>query len=371
MTDVSVEFKFDGKPEILQSPQSLPPIFAGEKLVVYGIVKTKREGLTGKAVLKGKVSKKSITESVDVGGAGGLERSPVQTVHHLAGKALIKDWEREGKEKREIVKLSVESSVVSSHTAFIAVDEENSKPIEGALQTWDLQSHHIGGLMLGGGGAYRSAGGGGRGGGMRLMRKKQNSAAAPTGMVKMNFSKSLGVPKKRSAARRGVMSSGPPPPPMAPGGPSPPPPQKRSQLMAAAPPPPPAAPMARNTGSDLSSSSSGSLEGAKTTSSVVSLSAIIGAQQANGSWLLNSALARLVGKTLEEVKSGCPTECEGVVGSVWATLLMLELLHSRYDDEQEEWELVGTKAESWTKKQSLPTGVSLDQLKSAAKQLLA
>ena len=370
MTDVSVEFKFDGKPEILQSPQSLPPIFAGEKLVVYGIVKTKREGLTGKAVLKGKVSKKSITESVDVGGAGGLERSPVQTVHHLAGKALIKDWEREGKEKREIVKLSVESSVVSSHTAFIAVDEENSKPIEGALQTWDLQSHHVGGFR-----AYRSAGGGGRGGGM--MRKMKKKGAAPQ-MRMESCLRAAAAPemmevehRKRSPARLSKMSSGPPPPPMAPGGPSPPSLPMRSQVMAAAPPPPPAAPMARNTGSDLSSSSSGSLEGAKTTSSVVSLSAIIGAQQANGSWLLNSALARLVGKTLEEVKSGCPMECEGVVGSVWATLLVLELLHSRYDDEQEEWELVGTKAESWTKKQSLPTGVSLNQLKSAAKQLLA
>ena len=36
--------------------------------------------------------------------------------------------------------MSVESSVVSSHTAYIAVDEEQDNPIEGAIQTWDLSA---------------------------------------------------------------------------------------------------------------------------------------------------------------------------------------------------------------------------------------
>ena len=106
-------------------------------------------------------------------------------------------------------------------------------------------------------------------------------------------------------------------------------------------------------------------------SSCTGLFAIVVAQQADGSWLLSSELAKFVGKTLEEVKSGCPTECEGVVGGVWATLLMLELLCSQFGNNQKEWELVGCKAESWIKKQSLPRGASLDQLKSAARKFLA
>ena len=36
--------------------------------------------------------------------------------------------------------MSIESSVVSAHTPYIAVDEDYDKPIEGAIQTWDLSA---------------------------------------------------------------------------------------------------------------------------------------------------------------------------------------------------------------------------------------
>ena len=38
--------------------------------------------------------------------------------------------------------------MVSAHTAYIAIDENQQKPIEGALQTWDLSASHEGNLLI-------------------------------------------------------------------------------------------------------------------------------------------------------------------------------------------------------------------------------
>ena len=68
-------------------------------------------------------------------------------IHHLGAKALLVDWSNgqgwgstalTGERKEETVKLSVDSMVISEHTAFVAVDVDQSKPIKGAIQTWDL-----------------------------------------------------------------------------------------------------------------------------------------------------------------------------------------------------------------------------------------
>ena len=61
-------------------------------------------------------------------------------IHHLAAKDLIKDWESEQKEKKSIVDLSIESCVISSYTAFIAIDEESSEPVSGAMKTYDIRA---------------------------------------------------------------------------------------------------------------------------------------------------------------------------------------------------------------------------------------
>ena len=36
------------------------------------------------------------------------------------------------------MKLSCECSMISKHTAFIAIDEEQKEPVKGSLQTWDM-----------------------------------------------------------------------------------------------------------------------------------------------------------------------------------------------------------------------------------------
>ena len=76
--------------------------------------------------------------SFTLDGSAAAPNLPV--IHHLAAKVLITDWEIENKDKKSIVDLSIESSVISSHTAFIAIDEESSEPVSGAMKTYDIQS---------------------------------------------------------------------------------------------------------------------------------------------------------------------------------------------------------------------------------------
>ena len=59
--------------------------------------------------------------------------------------------------------MSTESSVVSAHTAYIAVDEEYAMPIEGVIQMWDLNAIMAAseGRSFGFGGGLNMRGGGG------------------------------------------------------------------------------------------------------------------------------------------------------------------------------------------------------------------
>ena len=148
------------------APANIPAVFNNEKNILYAVFRQKQaskpasgEGvakLTG--VLLGKPLEYCVKFSLD--GRDSVGSSPVAMVHHLAAKSLLKEWREEGeKKKKEIISLSVESNVVTEYTAYIAIDENQQKPIEGALQTWDLSAttnmypYPVGGPLFGGGGA--------------------------------------------------------------------------------------------------------------------------------------------------------------------------------------------------------------------------
>ena len=376
ITDVSVNFKVPKEYEVLQSPQNLPPIFNGEKLVVYGIFKSKattKKPTEYTAILKGnmlgKAQEHKVPFTLDV-----TEAPSLPVIHHLAAKALITDWESEKKEKKVIVDLSIESSVISSHTAFIAVDEESSEPVSGAMKTYDIQAQmHEERYMAGSALMFAS--------GAKKVKKK--GGFMPSLGASLGVRRSLvSAPQKRMASQpmacsmtdeslgsRSLGMNMPPPPPPSGGGGGgggrggkggpPPPPGAMSYAMESAPLLPPA-PRAAFAASPKSTS--------KPTDTLTSL---IAAQQVNGSWALNSAFAQLVGKSLSDLESACPIECKGASANVWATVLAVSLLRARYSSQQDEWELIAMKAESWLKKQSLPSGCTLDQLVQAAHHLVS
>ncbi|XP_071389671.1 von Willebrand factor A domain-containing protein 5A-like [Centroberyx affinis] len=78
---------------------------------------------------------------------------------------------------------------------------------------------------------------------------------------------------------------------------------------------------------------------------------LISLQKASGSWVLEPALAAVLGKTSEEVEKPKPAS---VNQEVWATTLALIWLHGFKMEAQEEWELLALKAVSWLHTQKAP-----------------
>ena len=299
--------------KVLQSPQNLPPVFNGEKMVVYGVLKQK--GALGtkvncSAILKGSILGKVVEHSVSftcLCTAPMEEASTLSSIHHLAGKALISDWQDEGRSKEEIVKLSVDSSVISSHTAFIAVDEESTKPVTGAMKTWDIQPDfdlEVENFLF--------------------------MAAMPASLGVSEDYECFDEEDEEEGCEAMFDDQ-----------------YSSISLTLSATTPPPSQRVAATT--DLSS--------------------FINIQQADGSWKLDTSLAQLLGKSQKDLEDACPTECKGTMAMVWATVLVLSLLRSKYSSQQDEWELVAMKAESWVKRQTLPPGVSLKDLYKAAEKM--
>ncbi|XP_073720718.1 von Willebrand factor A domain-containing protein 5A isoform X5 [Misgurnus anguillicaudatus] len=82
---------------------------------------------------------------------------------------------------------------------------------------------------------------------------------------------------------------------------------------------------------------------------------LISLQKASGCWELNAALARVFGKTEDELTNQKPAQVDG---SVWATLLSLIWLYGYKIQQQIEWQFVAMKAASWIGSQNV---VSLSQ----------
>ena len=161
MTDVTVSYQLPRGLTAQHAPKAIPAVFNNEKLVLYAVLRKSKASVTvsgeGVAKLQGNLLGKKLEYCIkfNLGAVG--EESSIPIVHHLAAKQLLKEWaEEEGdKKKKEIISLSIESNVVSAHTAYIAIDENQQKPIEGALQTWDLSAsgrsvYHMFGAPAGG-----------------------------------------------------------------------------------------------------------------------------------------------------------------------------------------------------------------------------
>uniref|UniRef100_H2MGE0 VIT domain-containing protein n=1 Tax=Oryzias latipes TaxID=8090 RepID=H2MGE0_ORYLA len=78
---------------------------------------------------------------------------------------------------------------------------------------------------------------------------------------------------------------------------------------------------------------------------------LVSLQKASGCWLLDAALASVLGKTSEEVEKSKTAE---VSSEVWATILALIWLHGFKMEAKDEWELLAVKAASWVQAQNAP-----------------
>ena len=341
-----------------QCPNEFPTIYAGEKMVVYGLadVPNDQREIQGTATLSGEILGKHFRHEVPFSSQlNPTEHTGTYPAHRLAAKALISDWQDAGNSKETITSLSVESSVISSYTAFIAVDEESSKPIEGPLQAWDI---------IGSGEKLAAS--------ANLFHSSARSRKKKSGFSGFN------LPETRSAKLSSAKAKKKRATPLKP--------QRVLDFSSLEDCEGVAAPYAKLSASAQScegvvspnfttsaQSCSESLQADMLPSSVKAnpLSSLIAAQQADGSWKLDSFLSTIISKSLKEIKDACPVKVENeAFGAVWATVLVLAILETKCKGQQEEWELIAMKADKWLKRQVLPEGADINVLHSSAQTLM-
>ena len=286
-------------------------------------------------------------------------------VHHLAAKSLLSDW-KAGKgwgstaltheREQESTNLSIESSVICEHTAFVAIDEEQNKPIEGAITLHDITATMIQPRNLGGGG-----GGGGRGGhgGFRFggfsafssvdqslstvdQKKKKMKDNEPR--MYYRLAKTVGAPVA-APSRSPVRKSKP---------------RRASPEMSD-----PLAFQDFKFRCAMECDESLSVDQYKSSKIPLSksLTTLISLQHATGYWLLKDISEKIVKKSESEMQ--CPPN---ISKEAWATIVALVFLECKYSEQKDEWELVALKAEMWLSSQTLSS--SIESLKEMAKTVI-
>lgn len=118
-------------------------IFRGQRLIIYaqltGMMPPAEA--TGEVCLKytlqGKSFENKVTFSLQPKSDANL------TIHRLAAKSFLqtKDMgfrETPANDKKDVLKVSIECGVISSHTAFIAINKDLNKPVQGPLVRRDI-----------------------------------------------------------------------------------------------------------------------------------------------------------------------------------------------------------------------------------------
>ncbi|KAL5473274.1 hypothetical protein EMCRGX_G027733 [Ephydatia muelleri] len=326
VTNLRVEFQLPAGFEVTQAPSKAPVLFSGDKAVVYGILKGPSELMSPvdcTASLKGQILDQPLEYSIPFEVPGNSPSFPIPIIHHLAAKALIKDWERDGGNKKsEIVKLSIESSVVSSHTAFVAIDESN-QPVKGSHED---MGHYCTDKRI------RRM--------FTILFACISSPASSTGKDCNELycdEKYQMLPISDEMDDMFATKS-----------------EMKEDIFFVE--------------KEYNSSMSRSSGGYRGTTD--SLSSLISLQQADGSWKLNDVIAKVLSKSFKELSDACPVKCDGGVATLWATILCVMYLELKHPSQKDEWELIAMKAELWLDGQSLPAGADLNAMKAVAKKLM-
>ena len=363
-----MEFQLPAGFEVTQAPSKAPVLFSGDKAVVYGILKGPSELMSPvdcTASLKGQILDQPLEYSIPFEVPGNSPSFPIPIIHHLAAKALIKDWERDGGNKKsEIVKLSIESSVVSSHTALVAIDESN-QPVKGAMKTWNITAKEVesdfSALMSAptsyacrsappktkkGGGILSSLISSGGSSSRKGKKKALMSKAAAPSMQQAKIHSSDEDLEYSSMECNSAISDCYSAAPVC-----------RSAM--------------RSYASEEKCESKLASGPGRTRPTGDSLSSLISLQQADGSWKLDDVIAKVLSKSLKELSDACPVKCDGGVATLWATALCVVYLELKHPSQKDEWELIAMKAELWLDGQSLPAGADLNAMKAAARIIIA
>ncbi len=152
---------------VQQIPSSLPPLFSGDRLVVYGVLKASQNANKSgdnevrlQAVLEkgekiGHLIKFS-TACMDVENKGNA------LLHQLAAKSFIQEKQDDHSERHDsgqefeedktaIISISKSANVVSKFTSFVAVDQDSHQPVSGPLSKHSVPLMSMSYCLAGGG----------------------------------------------------------------------------------------------------------------------------------------------------------------------------------------------------------------------------
>ena len=338
-----------------QVPSSLPPLFSGDRLVVYGLLKPSENAKHGmnKVRLQGMFGNNEKVEHLITFPTSLLPTSCVIDdaanasvfLHRLAAKTFIQvkqdvlnegyngGVEHEG-HKTLLISVSKSANVVSKFTSFVAVDKESHQPVSGPLQRQvfpmfdelnavvdnnvaclKLQSAALDSLPITASRPSRPA-----------PAEEQASLKQSIGSFfsKLFSGASLSRPKEKD--------------------------QGQSSNAACA--------LEEAENDNITKQEKEPEEDAPALLSVISL------QKASGAWELTDQLVSLCGTSKDSLITGCPAaiavdSSEGKL--LWATALALVLLMGKFGNKKDEWEIVQEKGKKWMKK-NLPAAIKYDEV---------
>ena len=361
ISDVVVTWNLPKDWTVTQVPSSLPPLFLGDRLVVFGVLTRPpdsrkrdddkdRKKMKAKATLKGTLGTKKagiehvIEFTVVLGKDHGQAHGDV--FHCLAAESVIQEkqdgysdasraWDDGEKEaaRDAVINVSKAANVVSKFTSFVAVDKDNHQPVSGPLKKkpgldldyWDCDMGYYGFMM--GSDSY----------GIMADDDSSDEGELRETYCDMGVARD-GLEEELDEAGHFYLSL----------------PRTKSLNNAAG----------RSTYSAIASTG-GSSQQKKEAPPVLSL---ISLQKASGAWDLTDQLVSLCGSSRDALITGCPAEiavnkADGKL--LWATALALVLLMGKFLDQKDEWEMIAEKGKKWMKK-NLPAAVTYDKVLEAA-----
>ena len=406
IADVGVAWELESGYTVHQIPSSLPPLFSGDRLVVYGVLKVSENAndcnsinvvrLQGAVENGGQLDHKIAFTTSAVDDSMDTDNNEadvnVNHLHLLAAKTTIQEKQDEFNESRDygqvseeaknyIISISKLANVVSQLTSFVVVDKDSRKPVSRPLRYHKLHkvSRYCGlgsvDAALMGEYSKRSYRGKTKGGfGCFSFKSKNGPNKASKGKSKVKSEgflsalfgslrkKSKGTVASAEPSSKGATSAEP----SLKGAAS----LELSSKGATSTKPVVSDVEERSEDDDnLSLSRESRRPNSKDPSTSVwksspspqkspqSALTVIGLQKASGSWDLTEQLVSLCGMSRDDLIKGSPEEiaadtAEGKL--LWATALALVLLMGKYSDQKDEWEMIAEKGKKWLKK-NLPS----------------
>ena len=369
LCDVHVNWSLPAGVEVIQTPSEVPPVFSGDRLVIYGFIsKTFLQTechATLQGVCGGSPFECSVSSSIIP-----LSQAMNKTIHQVATKCMIHDLQEEEiapksqemlkelvvKEAREapareapreapqsklesifkglkrlvtkgarkapqsnrelIVELSIAANVVCQKTAFVAVDKDSLQPVQGSMQLRQVPVATSYGRR----------------------RKVQ-------GKKFLRWNIDLRIAKPRFMQRHSDVHM--------------------CCDMASEP------ERAFACDEDFEFNRACQVSDRRSPTPPDTFSVIVSQQKASGAWEMNSIIASLLNQSVSDagLRSPMGQQLSEIQPSIWATCIVIAWLEAQCADLEDEWELLADKAKSWLQKQSMPGTLTCNDVLAAARKL--